>query len=132
MDCRPALLRALVLVIPVVIVGGCASYQIRTPSSSPVESQYVEITAHAFFWDMIRSPEVISAEGQAGSQGQDGINDVIVEDNLLYDLISVLTIGIWKPMTVKYRLRQPPLTDGPDGPFPTPEEVEEHDADANP
>jgi hypothetical protein len=74
--------------------------------------QYQEVTSHAFFWGLVYDPEVQTVDGI------DGINDVVVVDNLGYDIISVLTLGIWKPMTIRYRLRAP--LDGQPQPFPIP------------
>ena len=123
---RGRLLTIVLLVTP----SGCASYQVRTPSSDPADSAYVEITAHNFFWGLVKDPEVISAEDQAGSRGQDGINDVIVKDNLLFDFISVVTLGIWKPITIEYRLRAPQgAPGGHDDTFPTEQEMDESPAD---
>jgi hypothetical protein len=82
--------------------GGCAQYKLRTPSDDPVETTaYTQVTSHAFFWGLVYDPEVQTVNSV------DGINDVIVEDNLGYDIISVITLGIWKPMTIKYRPRLP-------------------------
>lgn len=54
---------------------------------------------NAYLWGYIMSPLVEPADCEGG------INDVIVDDNLGYDLISVITLGIWKPMSVRYRCK---------------------------
>ncbi len=91
---------------------GCAEYQIRQASSDPPDLAYKEVTSHAFFWGLVYDPEVQTVDGV------DGINDVIVVDNLGYDIISVVTLGIWKPMTIRYRARLP--HDAPTHEFPVP------------
>lgn len=93
-------------------LGGCAQYQLRSPSSDPPDLEYKEVTSHAFFWGLVYDPEVQTVEGV------DGINDVVVVDNLGYDLLSVVTLGIWKPMTIRYRVRLP--HDAPTHEFPVP------------
>jgi len=96
-------------------LAGCAQYQLRSPSSDPVDLQYREVTSHAFFWGLVYDPEIQTADGI------DGINDVIVVDNLGYDILSVVTLGIWKPMTIRYRLRAP--LDAPSVEFPVPADL---------
>ncbi len=77
-------------------MSGCASYRITIPSSDPTDIQYKEAGMNAYVWGWIKSPPEETANCEQG------INDVIVDDNLGYDLISVITLGIWKPISVRY------------------------------
>ena len=92
---------------------GCASYQLRTPSSDPDGLGYHKTTVHGLWWE---APELPS------SSCVDGINDVYVEDNLLLDIVSVVTLGIWKPIDVRYQCRAP--ADIGQSPPPPPEYAE--------
>jgi hypothetical protein len=83
-------------------------YQCRAPAaisdSPPQPGPWTNRTANAFFWGLWNDPQVIAA-----NEAIDGFHDIKVADNLGYDLISVITLGIWKPMTVRYRCRPDPL-----------------------
>ena len=94
------------------LLAGCASHQVRTPDSDPLEQTYESRMVHAYLWGAILDPQVVAADCD------DGLNDVIVEDNFLYDLAGVLTLGIWMPGEVRYRCRAPAgdLGDFPEAP----------------
>jgi hypothetical protein len=88
---------------------GCATYQVRTPDSDPLEKTYQSETPQAFFWGLILNPQVVTADCD------DGLNDVVLKRNFLHDLASVLTLGIWMPTAVELRCRAP---HGDGGSFP--------------
>ena len=88
---------------------GCASYQVRTPDSDPLEQTYESEAPQAFFWGSVLKPQVVTAECESG------LNDVVLKRNFLHDLASVLTLGIWMPTAVEYRCRAP---HGDGGSFP--------------
>lgn len=90
------------IVISVVLlltVSGCAQYPITIPNSDPTDLQYNEASMNAYLWGNFMSPPEETANCEAG------INDVIVDDNLGYDLLSVITLGIWKPISLRYRCK---------------------------
>ena len=94
------------------VLAGCASHQVRTPDSDPLEQTYESRMVHAYLWGAILDPQVVAADCD------DGLNDVIVEDNFLYDLAGVVTLGLWMPGEVRYRCRAPAgdLGDFPEAP----------------
>jgi hypothetical protein len=81
---------------------GCATYQVRTPDSDPVKDIYESETMHAFFWGLVKKPQVKSAKCEG-----EGINDVVIKRNYLQDLVSVVTIGIWMPTQIEHRCKAP-------------------------
>ncbi len=95
-----------------IVLAGCASHQVRTPDSDPLEQTYESRMVHAYFWGAVLDPQVVAADCE------DGLNDVVVEDNFLYDLAGVVTLGIWMPGEVRYRCRAPAgdLGDFPEAP----------------
>ena len=107
---RGRTLSFLLVIAALACVSGCASYQLRTPHSDPQIETYERQAPDAFFWGLIMSPQVMSADCSGG-----GFNDVIIQRNFLQDLVSVLTLGIWMPATVEYRCRVP---QDPGGEFP--------------
>lgn len=80
--------------------GGCAAYVVRPASIDSAELDYTSKTLHSFWWGLTDEP-VLSVE-----PGVD-VNDVRIVDNIGYDLIGVLTLGIWKPLEIQYRQRAP-------------------------
>jgi hypothetical protein len=94
------------------ILPGCASFQITIPDSDPIKPKgytegYLKKTMHAFFWGLVLDPKVLSAE----CNGQ-GINDVIIYRTLVHDFAGVITLGIWMPTEVYYRCKAPPTRPG--------------------
>ncbi len=101
-----------VLAAALLALSGCASHQVRTPDSDPLEQTYENRTVHAYFWGAVLSPQVVAADCEGG------LNDVVVKDNFLYDLAGVLTLGLWMPGEVEFRCRAPSgdLGDFPEAP----------------
>lgn len=111
----PHRLGFLALAASLLLLPGCASYQVTVPDSDPIqlegqEGPYVEKTMHAYFWGLVLDPQVLAAE----CQGQ-GINDVVVDRTLAHDLAGVFTLGMWMPTDVRFRCKAPP-TRGEDFP----------------
>lgn len=102
-------LPATILLASLVAVQGCATYQVRTPDSDPLEQTYQTEAPQAFFWGLVQDPQVVSADCDGG------LNDVVLKRTYLHDLASVLTLGIWMPTAVEYRCRAPR---GDGGSFP--------------
>lgn len=105
------LLRAAVLA-SLLCLPACASYQVRVVDSDPIrvegqKGEYFEETMHAYFWGLVLSPQVLSAPGECL-----GINDVVIDRSFAHDLASVLTLGLWMPMDVRYRCKAPEISGG--------------------
>lgn len=99
----------IVLLAGLAVAPGCSTHQVRTPDSDRLTETYKRETPQALFWGLVLKPQVVAADCKAG------LNDVVVKDNFLYDLASVLTLGIWMPSEVEYRCRAP---SGSGGSFP--------------
>jgi hypothetical protein len=112
METRKHYTTLLIPLFALILFPGCASYQVRIPDSDPLEQQYQGRLVHAFAWGLYLKPQVLPAECQG-----EAINDVRIERNYLYDLASVLTLGIWMPIEVKFRCHAPGIDAGP---FPSP------------
>lgn len=90
------------------VVTGCANYQTRVADGKPLDDQtYHGGTMHALLWGAYVKPEIMSAE-----DCKRGMYDVVAENNYLYSLVSVVTIGIWMPLDVKYRCKAPGVQGG--------------------
>ena len=88
-------------------LGACSSYQVRLPDSDPFQpegqaEEYESRIMHTYFWGLINKPKTFDAQCKG-----EALNDVVVESNYAMDLATVLTLGIWSPIEVKYRCRAP-------------------------
>ncbi len=98
---------AVAVVVVAALAQGCANYQARVADGKPLEQAYKGGTMNAYVWGAWVSPEVRSAE-----DCKRGMYDVVVENNYLYSLVSVVTLGIWMPMDVSYRCKAPGVQGG--------------------
>jgi len=59
---------------------------------------------HAFLWGLVQPSAIDSCSDK-------GVTDVRVTTNYGYQLLSVVTLGIWVPMDVEFRCtkRPPPI-----------------------
>ena len=105
--CLKGRLMALVVAIILAFAPGCANYQVRIPSSDPSNKDYQGTVMHGLFWGAWMSPEILAV-----CQQEEAINDVVAERNYLYDLASVVTLGIWMPLEIKFRCRAPDIDAG--------------------
>jgi hypothetical protein len=101
---------ALVMLSALLLAPGCATYHVRTPTSDPLTEPYQREKMHAYLWGLWYDPQVLMARCQTQA-----LDDVRVQRNVLHDLASVLTFGLWMPITLEYRCKAPA---GEVGPFP--------------
>ena len=85
---------------------GCAHYRVTVPDSDPV-GDYEGDKMHAFFWGLYNKPEVLAADCEG-----EGIDNARIKSNFLYNLVSVVTLGIWMPIEVRYQCKAPPADAG--------------------
>ena len=109
-------MRLLALLAGLLMLQGCASYQVTVPDSDPIQLEgqdaaYVKREMNAYLWGFVLDPQVVGAECQG-----EGINDVVIDRNFGQDLASVLTLGLWMPAEVSYRCRAPGTREGGDIP----------------
>ncbi len=97
----------LVLLAGLACAQGCATYRVTIPDSHPADINYHEKTMHAFLWGTWYDPQVLAADC-----GREAINDVKIKRNLLHDLASVLTLGIWMPIEVNFRCASTRIREG--------------------
>ena len=95
------------LVVWILLQGGCANYQARIADGKPLHQEYQGGMMNAYLWGAWVSPEILSAE-----ECKRGMYDVVVENNYLYSLASVVTLGIWMPVDVSFRCKAPDAVDG--------------------
>jgi hypothetical protein len=111
---RPKLAALLLLPVCCLPNTGCYSYHVyqtggpegRELGNQP-STEWTHKTLHSFAWGLIRQD--LPAECQLGSGQRLGIEEVKIETNLGFVLISAGTLGIWVPVRVGYRCAKPPV-----------------------
>ncbi|MDX2056724.1 MAG: hypothetical protein SFV24_02910 [Gemmatimonadales bacterium] len=92
-------MRPLGVVVGLALLAGCYQYVV-TPPNPEAGTEYRTRTGHSLFWGLVKSrietPEAVCQQSQT-------LADVTVSSNLGYSLLTIATLGIWSPMTVKYR-----------------------------
>ncbi|MCG8607352.1 Bor family protein, partial [bacterium] len=74
-------------------------------------TEWQDKTLHALAWGAVRQD--IPVDNCQTARGQRfGIEEVKVETNFGYMLISVVTLGIWVPLKVSWRCAKPPVPTG--------------------
>jgi hypothetical protein len=89
---------------------GCYHYYVAAPRSDPA-TEPQRRTVHSLAWGLVSRPVLTSATNCAPSNALD---DVRVNHNLGYTLLTVATLGFWAPMQVEWRCakqQQPDTTD---------------------
>ncbi len=82
------------------VVASCASYRLTLPHEGKEQETPYAITKHVLFGALALPERPTIAEK---CDEDDGIYDVTVRDHLGFDLVSVLTLGIWQPIRIEYR-----------------------------
>jgi hypothetical protein len=86
------------------VVQGCAEYRLDMKDSDPAEKPYQGEMIHALGWGLFYKPQQITTNCHT----ETGINDVVVKSNFLYNLASVVTLGIWMPIEIQHRCQAGP------------------------
>jgi len=88
-------------------IGGTAG---REQGNQPA-TEWQHKTLHAFAWGAVRQ-DIPVDNCQLGNGQRIGMEEVKVNTNFGYLLISVATLGIWVPMKVSWRCAKPPVVGG--------------------
>ncbi len=91
----PSMLAILALVL---FIGaqGCAHYRLSVPEPNPA-TDYQGRTFHTYFWGTVQDNEV--AENCISNT----LDEVVVTSNFGYSLATVVTLGIWNPVEIKWK-----------------------------
>ena len=92
-----------VAMIWVLLMGipACAHYRLCGPKEN-CETDYKERTFHTYFWGGLQANEV------AENCISNALEEVVVTKNLWHNFATVLTLGIWNPIEIKWKCRKEP------------------------
>lgn len=109
------LLQCVALVTASLATSGCYTYHVyqvggeggREGGNQP-GTEWRHATLHSFAWGAVRQDLPVD-NCQLGNGQRFGIEEVKVDTNFGYVLISAATVGIWVPLEVSYRCAKPPV-----------------------
>lgn len=96
---------------------GCYTYHVfqvggtdgREQGNQP-STEWKHKTLHAFAWALRQDLPVDNC--QLGNGQRTGIEEVKIDTNLGYLIVSVATLGLWVPLKVSWRCAKPPVPTG--------------------
>ena len=91
-----------------ILLQSCYSYHISTSHFDP-STHYNKKTVSSFFWGLVQQNVVAS---NCDSLKVTSIDELHVKTNLGYAVITVITLGIWCPMTVEWKCAKPCSREG--------------------
>ena len=93
---RRVKLKSLVLAAALACAG-CAHYVLQVPEPNPTGKSW-EKTYVVYFWGLLETEKIASE-----CDVTQAMDMVLVKDNLAYDLVAVLTLGIVQPIAIEYK-----------------------------
>ena len=87
---------------------GCYHYRVSSAHFDPSTS-YNQKTVHSFFWGLVQPGEngISVVANNCDSLNIHSIDEVRISTNFGYALLTVVTLGIWSPMTVEWKCAKP-------------------------
>ncbi len=97
----------LVILALVFLIGtqGCAHYRLSVTNPNPA-TDYKGRTFHTYLWGSIQDNEV--AENCISNT----LDEVVVTTNLGYSLVTIVTLGIWNPVEIKWKCAKETTEEG--------------------
>ena len=98
---------------------GCATYHVYQrggtggyeEGSQPGTQWSEKRRLNALFWGLVREDYIVD-QCKLPDGTRVGFDEVQIETNLGYTIATVLTLGIWVPIDVRYRCAKPPGLSG--------------------
>lgn len=96
--------KALTVSLAFLLLQGC--YHFRLDSKAPFGTEVKKKTMHSLFWGLVQPSTIDSCDDK-------GVTDVRYSTNLGYQVLSIVSLGIWVPVDVEFRCakRPPPRPD---------------------
>jgi hypothetical protein len=95
------------LLLSCMLFSSCYTYRLATHAQPATESLVTtKKTAHSLFWGLLNNPQVLTTPN-CDAAGVNGVSEVIVRTNFGYACITVLTLGIYCPVTIEWKCSKP-------------------------
>ncbi|HEX5726387.1 MAG TPA: hypothetical protein VFX98_13020 [Longimicrobiaceae bacterium] len=82
-----------------ILLGGCYHYRITAPQPNP-ETEPRRTVVHNFAWGLLSNPPAYRA---ANCDNANALDQVRVNNNLGFTLVTVLSLGLWAPVELEWR-----------------------------
>jgi len=99
--------RPVLAVIAAIAIQGC--YHTRVMTNAAPATEYQHATAHPMFWGLVQD-NVVPDNCPSGA-----MQEVRVNSNFGYSLLTVVTLGIWSPLDMEWRCAKNPPPPPPPG-----------------
>lgn len=86
----------------------CYHYRVLTTNSDPA-TEYQKKVVYSYLWGMINSPKDFVVPN---CNNNNALDEVRVTTNLGYSILTVVSLGIFSPLEVKWRCHKPPKRQG--------------------
>ncbi len=90
------------------IFQSCYHYHVTTSNFDP-STHYQKKNVSSFFWGLVQQNVIAS---NCDSLKINSLDEVHVKTNFGYALITVVTLGIWSPMTIEWKCAKPCAREG--------------------
>ena len=100
-------LPVLALVLSCTTMSSCYTYRLATHAQPATETLVTtRKTVHSLFWGVLNKPQVLHTPN-CDALGVNGVSEVMVRTNFGYAFITVLTLGIYCPVTIEWKCAKP-------------------------
>ncbi|MDB5250363.1 MAG: hypothetical protein JWQ40_4757 [Segetibacter sp.] len=86
----------------------CYHYRVLTTESDPA-TEYQSKVVYSYLWGLVNSPKDLVVPN---CNNNNALDEVRVSTNLGYSVLTVISLGIFCPMEVKWRCHKPPRRQG--------------------
>jgi len=100
---EPTAAQIFLLALLIFVFQSCYNYHISTSNFDP-STHYKKKTVSSFFWGLAQKNIVAS---NCDSLKINSLDEVHIKTNLGFAVITVVTLGIWCPMTVEWKCAKP-------------------------
>ncbi len=99
---------SLLLVIVLFSTESCYHYRVLTTESDPA-TEYQSKVVYSYFWGLVNNPKDFVVPN---CNNKNALDEVRVTTNYGYSILTVITLGIFSPIEVKWRCSKPPKRQG--------------------
>ncbi|MCH9699576.1 MAG: Bor family protein [Gammaproteobacteria bacterium] len=91
------------------LLQGCYGYRVQVKHPDPVTEPETEMV-HSLFWGLMVSPQAVVANNCRSN----ALDEVYIQSNFGFSLLTVITLGIWSPMEIDWRCAEKSSNDSDD------------------
>lgn len=96
------------LVVFLISNESCYHYRVMTTNSDPA-TEYQKKVLYSYLWGMVNNPKDFVVPN---CKNNNALDEVLFTTNLGYSFLTVVTLGIFSPVEVKWKCHKPPKREG--------------------